>query len=416
MPATCPQCGKTIGDGAGRCPSCGASSDPFGTILPPSPRAPSASSPFQPAPPPKSKPRPPRPPEPAPPRVEPADRPRPAPLPPAPLPPPPPPAYRPPPPASSGTGKIGKIWNILRGGDEPSAAAVGPAPVDHHDPAPPAYLAPPHAEATPVEYPANPPYRADGPEDGTVFYQGVDVGRINVPRVTHYLHILDKSGVWREFAEIPPRGLRVGARKSGDFPDMETLAARHLELFFERGLPFVRDLGALNGVFLRVAEPVELTDGARFRVGSHVVAFRQGEPPGSGPALRSDEAEEFFSRDMGALAFLDLIRPDGQPGLRFPITRPDFTIIGRGGAGKGGTEAHIVLAGDPVVSTQHALIRHDAGRFRLEDLRSSNGTYLRVEEAAPLPPGAVILAGRVLFRVVDSSGPMQSGDRWGASR
>jgi len=278
----------------------------------------------------------------------------------------------------------------------------------------PAAASPPVAQ--PVQYPANPPYRADGPEDGTVFYQGVDVAKLgNVPKVSHQLHILDKSGVWREFGDIPLKGLRVGAKKAVEFPDMETLAPRHLELFYDRGTPSVRDLGSLNGVFLRVTEPVELVDGSRFRAGSHVIEFRRADPPGSGPAARSDEGEEFFSRDLGALAFLDLIRPDGRPGLRFPITRPDFTIVGRGGPGRG-SETHIVLAGDPVVSTQHALIRHDAGRFRLEDLRSSNGTYLRVDGSAPLTPGAVILAGRVLFRVVDSSGPMKPGDRWGNGR
>ena len=38
-----------------------------------------------------------------------------------------------------------------------------------------------------------------------------------------------------------------------------------------------------------------------------------------------------WAEEQPGLAFLDLIRPDDKPGLRFPLTKPDQTVIGREG-------------------------------------------------------------------------------------
>jgi pSer/pThr/pTyr-binding forkhead associated (FHA) protein len=56
-----------------------------------------------------------------------------------------------------------------------------------------------------------------------------------------------------------------------------------------------------------------------------------------------------------------------------------------------------------LVSAPHAQIRIDDGRFILHDMKSRNGTFVHVLGSRPLNPGDVILAGRVLFRVVDAS-------------
>ena len=41
--------------------------------------------------------------------------------------------------------------------------------------------------------------------------------------------------------------------------------------------------------------------------------------------------------------------------------------------------------------------------FVLDDMKSRNGTFVHILGSRPLRSGDVILAGRVLFRVVDSS-------------
>jgi pSer/pThr/pTyr-binding forkhead associated (FHA) protein len=174
------------------------------------------------------------------------------------------------------------------------------------------------------------------------------------------------------------------------------MAVRHLRFAYANGPLVVEDLGSVNGVYVRVAEPVELADGTRFRVGSQVIEFRRAEPFEPEPPLRSEDDEEFYSRDLEPLGYLDLIRPNGRPGLRFPIAKQTPTIIGREGE-----RVDITLADDKRVSARHAQIRLDAGRFILDDMKSRNGTFLHVLGSRPLRSGDVILAGKVLFRVVD---------------
>jgi pSer/pThr/pTyr-binding forkhead associated (FHA) protein len=56
---------------------------------------------------------------------------------------------------------------------------------------------------------------------------------------------------------------------------------------------------------------------------------------------------------------------------------------------------------DESVSARHALVRHERGRWWLEDLGSTNGTYInetRITGRAALRPGDVIQIGRVLTR------------------
>jgi pSer/pThr/pTyr-binding forkhead associated (FHA) protein len=63
----------------------------------------------------------------------------------------------------------------------------------------------------------------------------------------------------------------------------------------------------------------------------------------------------------------------------------------------------VTLTDDKWVSAPHAQIHLDEGRFVLVDMKSRNGTFVYVLGRRPLSSGDVILAGRVLFRVVDST-------------
>ena len=140
----------------------------------------------------------------------------------------------------------------------------------------------------------------------------------------------------------------------------------------------------------------------RFRVGGHLIEFREAAPlPPAGP-LRSADGEEFWCGDLQPLAFLDFLRPDGTHGLRFPISKAEPTILGRGS--RPGKPVDVALPNDDWVSGQHAQVRHEGGRFLLEDLRSRNGTFLRAEGSTPVSSGDVLLVGRVLLRVIEAAG------------
>jgi pSer/pThr/pTyr-binding forkhead associated (FHA) protein len=261
---------------------------------------------------------------------------------------------------------------------------------------PPYPQQPPAPPARDVPLPA---FEADDDDARTRFLGGVDLGKLKIPKHTFVLQILDISGQWRDWGPIHAGGINVGrARQNADFPGLNTMAVKHMKLRYERTGLVVEDLGSLNGVYLRITGPTPLEDGMRFRVGLQTIEFHEAGPFEMVAPRASDDGEEYCSRDLAALAFLDMIRPDGRTGLRFPITRSDATIIGREGP-----SAHVALTGDNAVSGKHAQIRHENGRFLLEDLGSRNGTFVHVLGTRGLTSGDVLLAGRVLFRVVDQS-------------
>jgi len=256
----------------------------------------------------------------------------------------------------------------------------------------------PNHHSHPAEAPFS-PYGAEDEDGATRFLGGVDLGKLKIPKSSYVLQILDISGQWRDWGPIHASGINVGrAKNSADFPGLSTMAVKHMKLRYDKASLVVEDLGSLNGVYLRLTKPVALIDGMRFRVGNQTIEFHEAGPSDPVPPLVSEEGEEYCSRDLAALAFLDLIRPDGRPGLRFPITRADATVIGREGPG-----AHIALTSDNAVSSKHVQIRSEDGRFFLEDLRSRNGTFIHVLGTHPVSSGDVLLAGRVLFRVIDQS-------------
>src|SRR3954470_19103796 len=89
-------------------------------------------------------------------------------------------------------------------------------------------------------------------------------------------------------------------------------------------------------------------------------------------------------------AVLVMFRPDGER-RSFSVVR-DITVIGRGES----CDLRIPLS---EVSRKHCRIVRDGDTLRLEDLGSSNGTYLnaqRIQEAL-LQPGDSLQVGPVVF-------------------
>ncbi len=239
-------------------------------------------------------------------------------------------------------------------------------------------------------------------EGKTAYMPGIDVAKLRFPTADYKLQLLDGTGQWRTWFEISANGRNVGrSQNSSNFPFLSSMAVRHLRLSYDGPRLKVEDLGSLNGTYLKIPGPVELEDGTRFRVGSQVLEFHRAESFQPAQSIRSEDGEEFLSFDLEPHAYLDLIRPDNTPGLRFPITK-EVTKIGRDGR-----QADIALPKAEWISGQHAQVRHDVtqGRFFLDDLNSRNGTFLQVRGSAHLNPGDILLVGRVFLRVVDSSVP-----------
>ena len=71
------------------------------------------------------------------------------------------------------------------------------------------------------------------------------------------------------------------------------------------------------------------------------------------------------------------------------------------GATVGREPGNVVRLDDDSVSARHAVIRHEGGRWWLEDLGSTNGTFvndMRVTGRASLQNGDIVQIGRVTGR------------------
>ncbi len=171
------------------------------------------------------------------------------------------------------------------------------------------------------------------------------------------------------------------------------LSPRHVRVTLRGESAVVRDLDSLNGVYVRIREPVELQDGDSILLGQQVLRFEMladAEQP-LGPAMHRGVVV-FGTPETPRLARLVQYSTEGIGRDSFSLYRDD-TVIGR-------EQGDIVCTDDPFMSRRHASISMDRARrrFVLKDLGSSNGTAVRIRGERALQPGDHFRVGRHLFR------------------
>ena len=248
------------------------------------------------------------------------------------------------------------------------------------------------------------------PESGAEFGKTLGWPRSSILVPKSILEFYDpKVGKWFDLGEVRRQGQILGRQTFANWDaNPEGLAAEHLKIGFEGDELYLEPLPTLNGVYrkLKPHDRVELAPYARFRIGRHVLEFRPAGPAIEVAANRSDAGEIFQSRVLNPLGFVDLIGPDGQPYLSFPMTRGEEpgTRIGRAG-----NDCDIALTGDDWTSSRHARVLFVDGKCLLEDLDSTNGTFVILKERITLRRGIpqepdsvdVILIGEYLIRVLE---------------
>ena len=194
---------------------------------------------------------------------------------------------------------------------------------------------------------------------------------------------------------VPLRlGENVFGRSFGPelFREDPFLSPRHAVFQLEEGRLEVRDLGSLNGVFYRIAEPTELRHDDLIRIGRQLLKFEfldqcdsLLEPHGDGTrALGAPRAEAW-----GRLTRLSAPERSSEA---FVLSMPE-EVIGR----ERGT---VLVRDDGFVSGRHARLTVSGGRYYIEDLRSSNGTVIRVRSRRRLENGDLLLMGQQPLRAV----------------
>lgn len=169
------------------------------------------------------------------------------------------------------------------------------------------------------------------------------------------------------------------------------LAPRHARIAQRSGQFVLTPLEARNGVYIRLGEPYELGDGDQFLIGKQVLRFE----------IMSDAEKTLRPAiEHGVVLFGTPVKPPwgrlrqltaaGTSRDLFHLTRSELTL--------GREQGDIVFSDDEFLSRRHAMLQLRAGRVTLQDLGSSNGTYVRLRGQHALAPGEMIRMGDELLR------------------
>jgi pSer/pThr/pTyr-binding forkhead associated (FHA) protein len=175
------------------------------------------------------------------------------------------------------------------------------------------------------------------------------------------------------------------------FDEDPFLSPTHANFFYRDGKLIVRDESSVNGVFIRIRDPVPVEPGARFLVGEQVLDIESLLSDGEGLEPMPDGTYHFASpRRGGRFRVVQRLR-GGDTGLAYPA-KSDMVSLGREGN-------DVNFPDDPFISGHHAQITWRDGRLWVQDMGSKNGTFLRVTGEQELRHGDYVFMGQQLLRV-----------------
>jgi hypothetical protein len=181
-------------------------------------------------------------------------------------------------------------------------------------------------------------------------------------------------------------------RTEGDLLfDDPHLASRHARVVASLNGRVMSPLEPRNGIYVRLRGPVDLSDGDYLLLGKQVLAFELvAEIERAARPAVEHGVVVFGTPVRAAWARLRQVTPAGTGRDVYHLTRPE-TVMGR-------ETGDIVFSDDEFMSRRHAQIVYRNGKGVLEDLGSSNGTFLRLRGPHGLVSGDLIRMGDELLR------------------
>lgn len=182
-------------------------------------------------------------------------------------------------------------------------------------------------------------------------------------------------------------------RERADLPLADPFASKwHAQLYTDHNSLMLEDLGSHNGVYLRVADDFALEDGDEILVGSQRLIFRTRPIPVTISSTNMPEHRSIPT--LGAphdhTPRIIMMLENDHVGAIYPLT--DSTLIGR-------QNADICASQDELLSAQHATISRHGQQYFLHDLKSQNGTFIRVRGAVELIDGDCFMIGRTRLTI-----------------
>lgn len=223
---------------------------------------------------------------------------------------------------------------------------------------------------------------------------GVSRGSAQVPSRRAALVVVVEDGSDGKSFDLATNEATIG-RTEGDIVlfDDPFVSPKHAIVAERDGRWFVRDLDSLNRVYVRARGRKPLRDGDLILLGSQVLSFHlvTEEERLTTPAIQHG-TKVFGSKPVPIIARLEQRTVAGLIGDVYHLRR-DESVLGR-------EVGDIVFTADAFLSRRHAAIRRDpaTGAFSIEDLDSSNGTYVAIRREADLHSNDKLRVGQHLFR------------------
>ena len=179
----------------------------------------------------------------------------------------------------------------------------------------------------------------------------------------------------------------IGRNHGPPFDEDAYLDPDHASLtVVEDGL-VIDDSRSLNGVFFKIEEPCELQDQDQFRVGQELLRYQELNDA----AISADGVEKLGSPNPGFWGRLAVLATQEIETRAIPLEASGATL--------GRESGQLTFPNDGYVSARHCRVYADEHQVWLEDLGSSNGTYMRVRPNQLIAHGRLLLIGQQLFRL-----------------
>ncbi|MDX9720086.1 MAG: FHA domain-containing protein [Myxococcota bacterium] len=232
-------------------------------------------------------------------------------------------------------------------------------------------------------------YVLSGPDFATAAHVAVPANTETTSPVRGRLVLIHPDGSEGESVALIDGENILGSSSVTVLSESDFVSPQHCRVNCAQGHITIEDLGSLNGVYLRLAnDPVVLLHGDQIRIGQEV--FRYVDWERRVPIAQSgDDTLLQGGPAVDAWGALELLHAPGQVSNVYVLT-DDEQVIGR-------EMGQIVLRDDGFISGQHACLRPSPTGVTIQDLDSSNGTYVRLRRPYRAKDGDFLQIGEQLF-------------------
>lgn len=169
------------------------------------------------------------------------------------------------------------------------------------------------------------------------------------------------------------------------------LSTQHARLLFQDHVLYCEDMESYNGVFTRLKDETVLEHGGMFRIGQQLFLFEEQAERTPDRKAGSDQCITFGSPLGSAWGRLSSVCGPKIYSDQWILKTPEIYL--------GREKGTLTFPDDVFVSGTHCRLKYRDRVCLVEDLGSTNGTYIRRSGRFRLKPQDFILLGQQLFRV-----------------